>query len=998
MHKKNLNFLGLLLVCLILIATSLVVYNIDSEGQKGKVAASWYNYDWDFRKTITVDHTKVDADLTDFPMLVNLPTDADLAANAQDDGDDILFIDENGDKLSHEIESFDSATGELVAWVKTDLSSSSDTIIYIYYGNGSADNQQNITDVWVGYSGVWHLNESNFLDSTANNNDSSYHGTVTVTDSGKIGPAADFDAQSTSHIRFDDDPTLDATDKLTFSFWINTDAAGTYDGFMTKAVDNVCGNGFSYGIWKGNYTTRIRYTTTGTALNPLVEPYVHTDSVWLYYVANFDNATKKFYINDEIKGSWDTGTNLVPGSGKLALGMIYPCADRINGQMDEVRLSLDVKSESWNTTEYNNMSAPQSFISISVEEEGDSTPPNNPSSFTAYNSDSQNEELVSGWNKYDQPYFTWSGASDPESGIAGYYLYFGTSDSADPELTSGIINEAGAVQYQATNNLNITPTISDRMNAGDSYYFILKTKNNANLVSSSTNLFSYSYDPTNPDSPEYINVSPAGCSTTNSFDFSWDQPSDLGGSGLAKYQYKLGSTGSVIDISSSATTSISAASYQEGDNVFYLRSVDNAGNTSGWQTAVYCSTGVAQIIDGPEVEAGPSSMTVSWTSSKQTTSYVKVYQGNQYVSEQGHTGYTQAHEVEVVGLKPETSYRYKLVWADNNGNLGESQWYETSTKKTPQISDLEIETLSPTQILVSWNTNYNSSAVVEYGVSSYDESVVITGNSTAFSKIINDLAAGSSYQLRVKASTTEGTEYSSGATFSTPDLPSITNLSYQSVQDAPSATIRVSWETNVKTSSALTVSPTDNNDAKAKSASDAKLKTNHNLTIEGLADQTEYQLIASGRDEYGNQASSNTVSFETAEDSRPPLISDIKLETSINGTGQDSKAQIVVSWQTDEPATSQVEYGQGVGGEGYQQTTSEDSSLGKTHTVIISELDPARTYHLRPISKDGANNRSIGGDNVVITGKAQESVLGIIIDKLKETFGFLGNFRKIFSR
>jgi hypothetical protein len=144
---------------------------------------------------------------------------------------------------------------------------------------------------------------------------------------------------------------------------------------MTKAVDNVCGNGFSYGIWKGNYTTRIRYTTTGTALNPLVEPYVHTDSVWLYYVANFDNATKKFYINDEIKGSWDTGTNLVPGSGKLALGMIYPCADRINGQMDEVRISLDVKSESWNTTEYNNMSAPQSFISISVEEEGDSTPP-----------------------------------------------------------------------------------------------------------------------------------------------------------------------------------------------------------------------------------------------------------------------------------------------------------------------------------------------------------------------------------------------------------------------------------------------------------------------------------------------------------------------------------------------------------------------------------------------------------------------------------------------
>ena len=143
--------------------------------------------DWGYRKKIVIDSTKVYADLPDFPLLINLSSDSDLASYAQNNGDDILFTlssvswatGANSDKLDHEIEDFDGATGELIAWVRIpSLSSTADTEIFMYYGNSGASNQENPTGVWdSNYKGVWHLNEDptgvapQHLDSTSNNND-----------------------------------------------------------------------------------------------------------------------------------------------------------------------------------------------------------------------------------------------------------------------------------------------------------------------------------------------------------------------------------------------------------------------------------------------------------------------------------------------------------------------------------------------------------------------------------------------------------------------------------------------------------------------------------------------------------------------------------------------------------------------------------------------------------------------------------------------------------
>ena len=79
---------------------------------------TWKDPLWGFRKTITVDQTRVPSDQTDYPMLVSL-TDSDLSAEARSDGRDIFFTEIDGiTKLDHELERYQSGSGTLVAWVR----------------------------------------------------------------------------------------------------------------------------------------------------------------------------------------------------------------------------------------------------------------------------------------------------------------------------------------------------------------------------------------------------------------------------------------------------------------------------------------------------------------------------------------------------------------------------------------------------------------------------------------------------------------------------------------------------------------------------------------------------------------------------------------------------------------------------------------------------------------------------------------------------------------
>jgi hypothetical protein len=54
----------------------------------------------------------------------------------------------------------------------------------------------------------------------------------------------------------------------------------------------------------------------------------------------------------------------------------------------------------------------------------------------------------------------------------------------------------------------------------------------------------------------------------------------------------------------------------------------------------------------------------------------------------------------------------------------------------------------------------------------------------------------------------------------------------------------------------------------------------------------------------------------------------------------DETASVIISWNTDKPSTTKIEYDEGMIGGKMAKSTIEDASLNTSHTVIIKELLP----------------------------------------------------------
>jgi hypothetical protein len=188
-------------------------------------ALEWWDCNWSYVKKITIDHTKVQSDQTNFPVLLYESTDSDLASYAQADGGDIVFVDSfNLTQYDHELEKFVSATGEMVAWVEvSSLSSTADTVLYMYYGNPSCSNQWNVDGTWnSGYRIVQHLNETSgsHQDSTSYNNDGTTSGTVTQGTTGRSQlDGSDYFSDGTGYVNFGNASSLTSS-SITVEAWV----------------------------------------------------------------------------------------------------------------------------------------------------------------------------------------------------------------------------------------------------------------------------------------------------------------------------------------------------------------------------------------------------------------------------------------------------------------------------------------------------------------------------------------------------------------------------------------------------------------------------------------------------------------------------------------------------------------------------------------------------------------------------------------------------------
>ncbi len=106
------------------------------------------------------------------------------------------------------------------------------------------------------------------------------------------------------------------------------------------------------------------------------------------------------------------------------------------------------------------------------------------------------------------------------------------------------------------------------------------------------------------------------------------------------------------------------------------------------------------------------------------------------------------------------------------------------------------------------------------------------------------------------------------------------------------------------------------------------------------------------------------VSCSKSESELPP-IPDTTAPSIANVSAENvTETTAIIIWTTDEPATSQVEYGKTTA---HDLTTPLDSGLVTSHIVSITELESDSTYLFSVKSKDLAGNEAVSGDYTFTT-------------------------------
>lgn len=339
---------------------------------------AWFNSDcsWDYRLKITIDNTKVNADLTDFPVyvdLADLPAEFHTNVNQTDARDIRVTTSDEVTEVAREVVFYDSTTdtGEL-HFIAPALSNASDTEFYIYYGNpaatepaaGAANGKNN---VWTnGYAGVWHLDEAvnnnadGYLDSSGTGNDGTGSSMAISAPTGKIGDGQEFDGTADA-INCADDASLDIT-QGTLSCWINTSDAGTtYRGILVREGNYAMfmkDNEFMFYDWGGGGEH-----FTGVSPN---------NGAWRHLSLVFDSGVASgstFYIDGSSVG---TATMTIGGDPSFPLEGFHigsaTAQQFFAGKIDEARLINGMLTSTWISTEYNNQNDPSTFYSVGAEE------------------------------------------------------------------------------------------------------------------------------------------------------------------------------------------------------------------------------------------------------------------------------------------------------------------------------------------------------------------------------------------------------------------------------------------------------------------------------------------------------------------------------------------------------------------------------------------------------------------------------------------------------
>jgi len=590
--------------------------------------------------------------------------------------------------------------------------------------------------------------------------------------------------------------------------------------------------------------------------------------------------------------------------------------------------------------------------------------------------------------------------------VAGYYFMVNTPP---PSAYSTLVGNQATYIPNGTST-SVSKQALPNVNKGSNTVYVVAVDDADNYSPSNYITGTFTLNSNDPDNAGNLVASDSSIKAQSQWNvtLTWTAPSYQGAGNLTYKIYRSDDGESFSHVGSTSGLSYVDTTPKSKQYYYKVYTEDGAEATSSGTNAVTITptgkwTSPSTLTSDPEASNITTKRAkISWSTNRNSDSKIAygTTSGEYYDEEPSNSNQVTSHVINLTNLSPGTKYYYKAKWTDEDGNTGTSEEKHFTTDPAPTVQDVIAKNIGLSSAILEFTSKGASKVKIYYGTTtnfgSLKEVLVATGESSYTSEV-SDLLDGTKYYYKINTVDSEGDEYEGTILdFTTLPRPRISNVRIQQVKNSAQPTVLVTWTSNTDISSIITYWPT-NDSSSARDEVDVTLKDgSHEIIVRSLYADTAYTMQVKGRDKIGNEAVSDLLSFTTATDTRPPLISNINIEGATipqNRTaGQESTAQLVVSWNTDEPATSQVEFGEG-SGSSYAQTTQLDNKLTYNHLVVISNLTPSKVYHLRVISKDKAGNESKSVDNVVITPKATDNALDLVITNLAEIFGIFGNIK-----
>lgn len=329
---------------------------------------------------VTIDNTKVAADLTDYVIYIDLAdldkAGSDIFDTCRSDGGDIRVTKSDGTtELAREVVAIDTTakTGELHVKFSGTLSSSSDTTIRIYY-NGT-DTEPAVTAtygrnaVWSDYALVCHNEDDpsgsapQMTDSTGNN-DGTSTGSMASGDlvAGQMEQGIDFDGTD-DLIDHGSGSDFDITGDISIQRWAyhhSVSGDGHRIGKTAAWLIGIRSNKLEILVWSTAVNVNNRNASGGTTLST---------NTWYKEDGVYDGSNLITYIDgSQDRSGSDTGS-LATNSNSFVQGDASGGA-KFDGVMDEIRIRASALSANWLSTEYNNQNSASTFYSTSDEQTG----------------------------------------------------------------------------------------------------------------------------------------------------------------------------------------------------------------------------------------------------------------------------------------------------------------------------------------------------------------------------------------------------------------------------------------------------------------------------------------------------------------------------------------------------------------------------------------------------------------------------------------------------